>query len=447
MSGSIAVRLKSSGTRKEAICHYVLLYLMLAMGDSFLYDRVLTHLAIPMLLVLMLIVLANRKYQFVYPLSILSLGLITMLAVRASTGAMGPTELISWATMIGITFIAVRYNTSRFLIRLIKLTSVLTAFSLVVFFASQIVPGIWGRVTPISYLLTFGDTVWLDSINYIVTYYQAHGLLLYVDRGFDFARNVGIFREPAVYQIILNSMIFVLLFMKPAELNDRLRKRLVFLYVAAIVTTGSATGYGTSLVIFIAYFISKKSSGERISVSIPVLLGLFFVFILAISFLLNPDWIENSVLGRFINDGQLAFDASGEARVGAANAAISLISEHPFGCGYEVYGESISTGNAQFVAACLLKVAAVYGLIMAIGILAWVFYPVFRCEDLGIAAKLAFVIIYLIATYFECEVFYTTLIFIPLYLYSRDCVDGTRKPKVSFYRLRVEASGVCHEIA
>lgn len=447
MTGTITARDKASRERREAFCHYVLIYLMISMGDSFLFDRVLTNLTIPMVLIFIIAVLASRKYQLVYPASILALGLMTMLAVRANTGAMGPSELISWTAMIGITFITVRYNTSKFLMRLIKLTTALTAFSLVVFGVSQIVPGIWGRITPISYLLTFGDTVWLDSINKNVSYYQADGLFLYVDRGFDPTRNVGIFREPAVFQILLNSMIFVLLFLRPSELTDKSCKRLIILFVAAIVTTGSATGYATTLLIIFAYFTSVKRSGERVSIIIPVLLGIFCVGMLLVSFLGSSQWIAGSVLGRFIDGGHLSLDASGEARVGAANAALSLIPKHPFGCGYDIYSQSISTGNSEYVAACLLKVAAVYGPIMAIGIILWVFYPVFRCKEFGLAAKLAFAAMYFIATYLECEVFYTTLIFIPLYLYCKDCDANPRRSSAVSLDFGVRASGAGHENA
>ena len=447
MTRMIAARKENLRGRREAVIHYVLIYLMISMGDSFLYDRVLTNLTIPIVLILIIAVLSSRKYQLVYPVSILALGLITMLAVRASTGAMGPTELISWTAMIGITFFAVRYNTSKFLMRLIKLTAALTAFGLVVFGVSQMVPGVWGRITPISYLLTFGDTVWLDSTNKIVSYYQADGLFLYVDRGFDPTRNVGIFREPAVYQILLNSMIFVLLFLRPSELTDKSCKRLLILFVVAVITTGSATGYATTLLIAFAYFVAIKQSDEDVSIVIPVLLGIFCVGMLLVSFLGDSDWISGSVLGRFIDEGQLSLDASGEARVGAANAALSLIPQYPFGCGYDVYSESISTGNSEYVAACLLKVAAVYGPIMAIGIILWVFYPVFKCKDFGFAAKLAFAAMYFIATYLECEVFYTTLIFIPLYLYCRDCGANSLRSSVVSRGFGTRASGVDHENA
>ena len=35
---------------------------------------------------------------------------------------------------------------------------------------------------------------------------------------------------------------------------------------------------------------------------------------------------------------------------------------------------------------------------------------------------------YLIATYLECEVFYTTLIFIPIYLYCKNVAETSVQP-------------------
>lgn len=403
--------------RREAFFHYLLIYFMVAFADSFLYDRFLVNLTILVVASIAFVVLVNRKYQLVYPVSILTLGLVTMLFVRAGTNALGPTELLSWAAMIGVTFVAVMFDVSRFLFRFVKSAAFLTGFSLVIYLLSQVIPGIWGHLTPFSFLLTFGDTTWIDSVNKIVDFYQADGLFLYVDRGFDLTRNVGIFREPAVYQILLNSMIFVLLFMKPLEIGERARNWLIVLFVLGILSTKSATGYATTLLVFFSYSVASRKGNDHISVAGPLALGAACVLMFALSLMGNSGWEADSVFGRFVNDGGISLDASGEARVGAANAAMTLMQQYPLGCGYDAYGAAITNGNSEFVGACLFKVAAVYGPIMGIAILAWVCYPVFKSQNLGLAAKTSFVAMYLIATYLECEVFYTTLIFIPIYLY------------------------------
>lgn len=413
-------RQKDNKAKRESVCHYLLIYLMVAFADSFLYDRILVNYTIPFVLLLTLVILINRKYQLVYPLSILALGLVTMLLVRAATGALGPTELIGWAAMIGITFVAVQYDASRFLLRFVNLAAFLTGFSLIVFLLSQFVPGIWSRITPFSFLLTFGDTTWLDSVNKIVDFYQANGLFLYVDRGFDSTRNVGIFREPAVYQILLNSMLFVLLFMRPGEIEQKRWRWLLVLFAVGVLSTKSATGYATMLLLFFAYALTLKKQNAKIPVIVPIALGTACAGAFVIATMGNSSWMADSVVGRFLVDGQISIDSSGEARVGAANAALSLIPQYPLGCGYDVYGSSIVNGNSEFVGACYLKVAAVYGPIMGIAILVWVFLPVLESKEFGVAAKLSFAAMYFIATYLECEVFYTTLIFIPVYLYCKN---------------------------
>ena len=208
--------------RREAACHYALIYLMIAMGDSFLYDRILFRLSPILAIVALFLVVASRKTQYVFPLSILALGTLTMLFVRSTTNAMGPSELFSWVAMICLAVVAIGFNASKFLERLILLTSALASFSVVIYLTSQVIPGIWNRITPFSFPLLFGEGYWADSTTHITTrYYQAHGLFLYVDRGFDLERNVGIFREPAVYQILLNSMVFVLLYMCPEALRGK----------------------------------------------------------------------------------------------------------------------------------------------------------------------------------------------------------------------------------
>ena len=421
MRATLSMKNSASKKQREAACHYLLIYLMVAFADSFLYDRILTNIVIPVVALIALLVMANRKYQLVYPISILALGFLAMLFVRVSTNALGPTELLGWVAMVGITLIAVMFDVSSFLIRFIKLAAFLTGFSLVVYLISQVFPGVWGHLSPFSFFLSFGDTTWLDSVNRIIVNYRADGLLLYVDRGFDHTRNVGIFREPAVYQILLNSAIFVLLFMKPKEIDKKTRARLLALFVAGVLSTKSATGYATALLVFFAYSLSSFKKGDRVSAIAPI-----FLFIA--SAMGSSAWATDSVLGRFMNDGGISLDASGEARVGAANAALALMQRYPFGCGYNVYGAAISTGNSEFVGACLLKVAAVYGPILGIAILIWTCYPVFKSRELGLSAKLAFVAMYLIATYLECEVFYTTLIFIPIYLYCKNVAETSVQP-------------------
>lgn len=93
MRTTLSMKNSASKKQREAVCHYLLIYLMVAFADSFLYDRVLTNIVVPVAALVALIVMANRKYQLVYPISILALSFLAMLLVRASTNALGPTEL------------------------------------------------------------------------------------------------------------------------------------------------------------------------------------------------------------------------------------------------------------------------------------------------------------------------------------------------------------------
>ena len=410
--------------RREKISHYALIYLMIAMGDSFLYDRVLTQFCMGIAVLSLFLIVINRKTQYVFLVSILGFGALSMLFVRATTGAMGPTELLNWIAMICVTVVAVGFNVSKFLERLIRLSAFLVAVSVVVYITSLVSPGIWSHITLVSFPLTFGDGYWIDTNVKITTgYYQAHGLLLYVDRGFESDRNVGIFREPAVYQVLLNSIIFVLLYMCPKSLEEK-RTRLIVLFVVAVLTTKSATGYLVTLVLFFAYAVSTGREGRRVSVVCPILLGIGIVLLLLFMLFGNSSWLAGTVFGRFFNGDGFSLDASGSARAGAAGVAFELMAGHPLGCGYDAYSAALNTDATGYVAACLLKVAAVYGIPFGIAIVAWVFYPVLAKSRLSTAAKVSFVLMYLLATYFENEVFYTTLIFIPIFIYLSSVRSG-----------------------
>lgn len=441
MSVSLSIRQDAIRRRGEAVCHYCLIYLMIACADSFLYDLFLMNAAIPIVGLFLMIILLNRKYQFVYPLSILALALISMLFVRANTGAMGPTELISWVMMVVVTVVTVLYDINHFLVRFIKIASFLAAFSLVMYLLSQVVPGIWQVLTPFSFTLTLGDETYYDTYVKIVDYYKASGLILYIDRGFEADRNVSIFREPAVFQIMLNSIIFLLLFMCPKEIKAKSRKLLIGLLLVSILSTKSATGYATTLLIFFAYAVNSIQNDDNISLLIPIALGVACVAMFVFSSVGNTGLAANSVLGRFFDGGNIRLDGSGQARVGAANVAISLMQQHPFGCGYDVYGAELLNGDG-LVGACLFKVAAVYGSLFGVAIIVWVCYPVFKSRELGLAAKVTFLLMYLIATYLENEVFYTTIIFIPIYLYCNKVVGAADSPSSA----DALSSGVLHEV-
>ena len=403
--------------RREVIIHYALIYLMIAMGDSFLYDRVLTQFCAGIAVLSLFLVVLNRKTQYVYLVSILGFGVLSMLFVHATTGAMGPTELLSWVAMICVTIVAVGFNISKFLERLIRLVAVLAFMSVVVYFVSLAVPGIWSHIALFAFPLTYGDGYWVDAnVKIITSYYQAHGLFLYVDRGFEADRNVGIFREPAVYQILLNSIIFVLLYLCPKSLVEK-RNWLIALFVVTVLTTKSATGYLVTLILFFVYAVGSGRERRGVSAVFPILLGLGIVLLLLLMLSGNNSWLAGTVFSRFLNSDGFSMDDSGSARVGAAGVAFKLMTEYPLGCGYDEYSTALNIDATGYVAACLFKVAAVYGIPFGITIVAWILYPVLAKSSLSMAAKVSFVLMYFLATYFENEIFYTTLIFIPIFIY------------------------------
>lgn len=424
-------RARSIGLNRDsaaAIVHYVLIYIMVALGDSFLYDRILIYLCPAIAAVSLVLLLFNKKSNYLFPLSILPFSALVVLCVRLKTNAVGVSELLVWFSMVCVTLLAVGFNISKFLERLIKLTAALSFFSVLIFFCSQLVPGIWSHFTPFSFLLTFGDDYWLDAMTKLSTsYFQAHGLLLYVDRGFDSARNVGIFREPAVYQVMLNSLIFVLLYMCPDSLKNK-RVRLIALFVVTVLTTKSATGYLVCFALFFMYFIHVGVAGKRIDAVYYVLLALGGAFLVSALFLGNSSWIFESVFGRFFGGNGFSLDASGSARTGAASISLKLIHEYPLGCGYDVYTSALNANVTGYVAACLFRVVAIYGIPFGIFVIFWIFYPLFLQPRMPMVAIFSFAFMYLMATFFENEIFYTTLIFIPIYLYCKNVAETSVQP-------------------
>lgn len=121
------------------------------------------------------------------------------------------TEAIAFVAFhYGAAWLAVSINKQHFWERYVKTVAFLASISLMLWLLSILQINIWDQITPeINSLMSY--RVYSDSIRYQEYSFKLHGMFLYSHRTVDM-RNVSIFTEPGIYQMVLNTAIFVFVF-------------------------------------------------------------------------------------------------------------------------------------------------------------------------------------------------------------------------------------------
>ncbi|WP_462410347.1 hypothetical protein [Neobacillus sp. Marseille-QA0830] len=186
---------------------YALIYLMLIVNQSSLYHNFLNdYNYIIVIFFLVLTLFSNKWSKHIW--GFLLFLLITCLVVRLYTlGGVGVTTWFTWASMILVAYHAIKINVKQFLYRYVNLVSLMAFISLVGFLLGILFPQLF-ELSPFNYEIVSAWKDWKSSTDFVLYHYHAHGLFLFVLNENHLTRNCGIFTEPGIYQMILNSAIF-----------------------------------------------------------------------------------------------------------------------------------------------------------------------------------------------------------------------------------------------
>lgn len=149
-----------------------------------------------------------------------------------------------------------------------------------------------------------------------------------------FARNYGIFREPGVFQMFL---IIGLLFQMFVLIKPNIKVQI--LYIVALVTTFSTTGYIALIFVSILYLIKKnRFKGEKHSKAIVIIcLSLIFIYLsLFTDFIFKQEY--GSVFGKFANNNS----TSVVARLASVVVNLRLFLNSP------IWGVGVTNVDIQF---------------------------------------------------------------------------------------------------
>lgn len=404
--------------KKSDFLGYIFIYCMLIANQSnilkaFFVDK-LEILAV--IFGAMLLIGSKRLSQWTF--GFVGTLLFFVLFTRLNNGGAGISIFLTFIVPILATACAVTYNRDMFLSRFVKLVTFLAAVSIVGYVIGLMSPSLWESIT-YGYLNGVEDRFYYVGNNYESAFYYSHGLFLYSMAGNRYNQNMGIYTEPGVYQVVLNSAIFVLLFIPQflVNWNNKEKNKSLAVCLIALITTQSTTGYIALAIMAFSIIISRNSDSaiRRRVINGVCILGL----ILCGDYMIrgNESFIFSSIIKKlFINtNGNTIFSlnaGTGRYRTTTILACITTMIKHPLGVGYDYLNTILTEYD---VGAIILMSGAALGVGELLSVLFWVHYPVIKYTDNRLATGV-FTLMYINTTLAQTNQFYPALICIPVFL-------------------------------
>lgn len=319
---------------KTAIKQYFLLVVFMMIHGN----RVLTLYNDYILIGVLLIGLATivTRISVFGEKNILFLGVLTvcmfMVFVYTSGSLMISTILMLLSRFV-IAFVAFGIDRENFVARFVRLVYLLACVSLVGLVITQTVPEILTSFLPkyVYYYISpwSGQAVARPTYYALIFQFRADG---------DISRNIGMFNEPGLYQIVLNTAIYFLLFHKnKCFFSDRKYKRYLMVLVVTLITAQSATGLIGFSIICMGYVFAENKEYKW-----KTLLAFIFIvsaLIIYLYFSGTDSWLYRTVLNKlFSEDGSInLMGSTGKSRIVSMIADIQVFLHNPFGNGTQYY--------------------------------------------------------------------------------------------------------------
>lgn len=190
----------------------------------------------------------------------------------------------------------------------------LAFFSLLGFFGKLLLPGLINHL-PVIYNIS--GTKYYNAGFFVVPDHMYQGVV----------RNFGVFREPGVYQMYLNMALLLQLFVLK---SNNFRRYIV--YIAAVISTLSTTGYIAVAIFVIALIINSEGLSTQKRILLILLLCMAFGILASTTTIFSLDSEDQyvSVFGKLTNSNQ----ASTSARLASITENARIAFEYPlFGVG------------------------------------------------------------------------------------------------------------------
>lgn len=406
---------------KRSTCmQYLLIYLMLIIPGSCLFAKVLLGSMKYYILIILygVLFITKRKYQKMYAIVFCGVLLFIVLFQRLVSGGVGISAWLQFVVCILSTHFAITCDKENFLNRWIKVVVIFSGISIIfwaIFCVAPNLVSIWPAKT--FFTQSIGSKGW-------ETFWHGKGVLLYSYLEIHPTRNCGIYTEPGVYQIVLNSALFILLFWKEKlQFKDfRQYKKYVLIILTALITCQSTTGYIGMLLNLLFFFLLRSNSDITVKRIKKYVFLAVVVAIIAILIEYSINGTESILYKEIIMklfgtgaSGKINLsEGSGQYRMGTILYSLYIIFKHPFGVGYDRFMAMKGAFGEGLVAASIASFAAVYGIISWIIVMFMILYPVFKYEKKEKA--ILFLLLFINTTLAQTDLLYPSLMMIPIYL-------------------------------
>ncbi len=405
-------------TDPRKITGYLLIYFMLICNQTGLYLQFFSKWSLVIAIAFSILVIINIKSR-VSRYSVLLLGglLASIIFVRFMVGGVGLNLWAERAVMITVTAYAVCYNGSSFLTRFVKTVTFLAIISIVLWLVQIVVPELWKNMPFVMEFDTdMGTRNYISAISYRFIAYKGYGLFLYTMHGN--YRNTSIFTEPGIYQMVLSTASFCILFLSQhLNISRKQSTRYLIVIMVALITSMSTTGYINFAFIGIAVVLTHQQE-QKMRKSIMYLLAVIILLVLGDYIVrANESFLYVGVISKlFTTSGEFSLEAStGFYRYGSLLVYLMIMAKHPLGAGVDTVSRMIDYENTAYCGFALLRDGAILGVLPMIGIVVWLLYPFVRYK-IGKVPTILYLLLYINTMAGQSSAFYPTLIMLPMFL-------------------------------
>ncbi len=440
----------------------MLIYIMLIFNQTNLYQQRLDG-NISVLLVIMSIaflwLMYNQKKIAIYSVGFSMIILYFVCFTRLLVGGIGLVFWVDIACKIAVTTVAIAVDTDNFLYRFVKVVTFFAMISLVFWVLCLL-----GKNIPVSIFQSFDNgnyrNDWSSGFPVRINY-KGYGMLFYTFIDFYEKRNVGIFTEPGVYQAVLCSAMYILVFWgKKLGFSATKKWRYLIILIIAVISTQSTSGYMGLIAIFIGALFGTSNELKN-DKKIILGIGLLGILALLIDYSIRgtDSFLNMAFLAKLFEDGTLNLaseGSTGKYRMATTIVAIQIMIQHPLGIGIDQFASTnfaenvLRTGTGGWP----FKLGSIIGVIPFIITVVWLFLPLMYWKEekdenennkednksmrivirrkkdkdnpkekkdmKDIIAKGVFLFLYFNTSLAQTSAFYPALIMIPIYIVSNN---------------------------
>ena len=328
---------------------------------------------------------------------------------------------LSYIEHILILYVAININRNKFCKRYIQIIFILACFSLFFY-----IIGLLGGADALSRFFPTETTVLWE---YWGRPYYLRGKFLYTMRIMELERNNSIFTEPGLYQMFLNSSLFILIFMRDSitEFSRKAINTYLIVFIIALITTGSTTGYLGLIMIMITVILGRRKT-QQIETNgkdfkkifrLILIMGAIVGSVLLTDFIINKT--ESTLYIFFIRKILEMFSdgTSGHARTSMIYICMGIALTYPLGAGEDFVAPTIKNLDAGADGAILIHTFASIGIIPTLLILSYYFQRIFN-KNVPVLNALLIIGLYLNTALAQSRLLYPSLLMLPI-VYSEYC--------------------------